>query len=70
MARSINMTPNSTPHADARASAVPCKGPSARAGGRGRSAAEAGCGCGVQGIEMNKPIFTETMQIGIVVRNL
>jgi predicted acetyltransferase len=28
--------PNSTPHADARASAVPCKGSSARAGGRGR----------------------------------
>jgi len=30
------MRPNSTPHADARASAVPRKRPRARAGGRGR----------------------------------
>jgi hypothetical protein len=32
----IELLANSTPHADARASAEPCEGPSARAGGRGR----------------------------------
>src|SRR5882762_5753373 len=36
VARSINMTHNSTLHSDVRASAFPCKGVSARAGGRGR----------------------------------
>src|SRR4051812_5589452 len=44
--------------------------PRCRPARAGTPAALTRCGCGVQSVEMRKPAFTETMQIGIVVRDL